>query len=124
MKKGLITLLAVAFVLALVLPTLAAKPNIQHFDEKFNIIGHPKNVDVLKNDAANGSAIFVPLKNANRDSLQCTFAGDAIVMNQPGCGGDTEPVGAKIISPTILIIKIRYPLTDATDADGRHHPGA
>ena len=30
----------------------------------FNMIGHPKNVDVLPNDNSNGRAIMVPLKNA------------------------------------------------------------
>ncbi len=120
MRKFLITLLAVAVVFAMVLPTLAAKPNVQHFDAKFNIIGHPKNVDVLKNDAANGTAIFVPLKNANRDSLQCAFEGDAIVNEPAGVVVETvEPVGAKIYfvydpeNPKFDILD-----RDATDADG------
>ena len=35
---------------------------------QFNIIGHPKNFDVLGNDHGNGRAIMVPLKNV-RDKI-------------------------------------------------------
>jgi hypothetical protein len=118
MKKSLITLMAVAFVLALALPVLAAKPNVQHFDAKFNIIGHPKNVDVLQNDASNGAAIFVPLKNVpNRDGLVCEFDGDALPNNDTEpTFTNVEPVGAKIhfqLGEKFDIID-----RDATDADG------
>jgi hypothetical protein len=86
---------------------------------KFNMIGHPKNADVLENDSSNGRAVMIPLKNANgrgyEESVACE--GDSTVFEdtEPEFT-EVEPTGAKIhflAGDTFDILD-----RDATDGNG------
>jgi hypothetical protein len=83
----------------------------------FNIIGHPKNVDVLSNDNTKGRAIMIPLKNANGvDSITCESDGVILGNDTEPTYTDQEPTGAKIYftaGDSFDIID-----RDATDGDG------
>lgn len=121
MKKSLMYFLI--FTLALILGSsvaFAGKGNNglygQHW--QFNIIGHPKNVDVLKNDNSNGRAIMVPLKTSRGPSeLFCEGDQEYLVENDTKPSyQDVEPLGAKIhfVAGDDFEIIDR----DATDKDG------
>ena len=83
----------------------------------FNMIGHPKNVDVLPNDNSNGRAIMVPLKNARgADSIVCEADETVLVDDTEPTYTDQAPSGAKIhfVAGDSFDIIDR----DATDRDG------
>lgn len=83
----------------------------------FNLIGHPKNVDVLPNDESNGRAVMIPLKNARGpDSITCEAEETVLVDDTEPTYDDQEPTGAKIhfvAGDSFEIID-----RDATDRDG------
>jgi hypothetical protein len=83
----------------------------------FNMIGHPKNVDVLPNDNSNGRAIMIPLKNSRGpESITCEEDEVVLVDDTAPDYSDTEPTGAKIhfvAGDSFEIID-----RDATDRDG------
>lgn len=117
-----------AFVLAFTM-TSGVAPAIWVDDEKtikllgphwqFNIIGHPKNVDVLGNDHGNGRAIMVPLKNVRDDEkneLLVCLDTDANYFEDVEPTNDMEPTGARIYfesGDTFAILD-----RDATDKNG------
>ena len=119
---------AFVFVIALTMTTGVALANWVD-DEKivklsgphwqFNIIGHPKNVDVLGYDHGNGRAIMVPLKTVKdhekNEVLACLDTYENYVKDE-GPIYDMEPMGAKIYfesGHTFAVLD-----RDATDKDG------
>lgn len=83
----------------------------------FNISGHPKGVNVLKNDGANGRSIKVPLQNATGPNAITCEAEEVILTDDIAPTYQTqEPTGAKIyfVAGNSFDIIDR----DATDRDG------
>ena len=89
-------------------------PSGAHF--QFNLIGHPGNEDVLKNDESNGRAIMVPLSNTkSTKAIECN--GEIVVTD------DTEATWSSNIPKHARISFIggdHYEIIDrdATDKDG------
>jgi hypothetical protein len=84
---------------------------------KFNFIGHPKNVNVLKSDTSNGRAIMIPLKNATGANAIVCEADETILTDDTAPNFTTvEPAGAKVsfVPGDSFAILDR----DATDANG------
>jgi len=84
---------------------------------KWNFIGHPKNVDVLKNDTSNGRAIMIPLKNATGpNEIVCEVDETILTDDTAPTFVTSEPAGAKVAfvpGDTFEILD-----RDATDAGG------
>ncbi len=95
-------------------------PSGAHF--QFNLIGHPGNEDVLKNDNSNGRAIMVPLSNTKKaGDISCMVNGEytdfQLDDDEEATWSSDVPKGAKIHfvgSPDGYAILDR----DATDKDG------
>jgi len=126
MKKLALAMAAVVAVAFFVAPVMADHETVVIGDKpkgkllgKFNMIGHPKNVDVLPQSAddSNGRAVMIPLKNATGpDAIVCEgeeilYADDTVPTFT-----DQEPTGAKIhfVAGDSFDIIDR----DATDPDG------
>lgn len=117
MKKFMKVVTASAFALSLATVSSMAGnglPSGAHF--QFNLIGHPGNVDVLKNDESNGRAIMVPLSNTkSTEAISCN--GEIVVTDDTeATWSSTIPKGAKIN----FIGGDHYEIIDrdATDKDG------
>jgi hypothetical protein len=120
MKRIVIISLAVLLVIGMSFSiTYADKPinKLSGAHYGFNIIGHPKNVDVLKNDNSNGRAIMVPLRNAKGpNAIVCEEEEVIITPDEEPTWTDQMPAGAKIhfVAGDDFEIIDR----DATDNDG------
>ncbi|TNF99889.1 MAG: hypothetical protein EP297_04725 [Gammaproteobacteria bacterium] len=118
LKKLISATVAATLAAALSMPAFAGPGNpTGKLLGSFNMIGHPKNVDVLPNDNSNGRAIMIPLKNARGpESITCEEDEVVLVDDTAPDYSDTEPTGAKIhftAGDSFEIVD-----RDATDRDG------